>query len=87
MDEYSICGIDCIKCEYKEQVGCKGCRESHSKMFWGECVISKCAQSKDLEHCGLCPQFPCDQLNAFAYDKEQGDNGQRIKNLKKLISK
>ena len=87
MDIYSICGINCAKCKYKEKIGCKGCRESKGIMFWGECKISKCAQAKKLEHCGLCCNFPCDNLKAFAYDKQQGDNGQRIKNLRKLIEK
>jgi len=83
LDTYSKCGINCSKCEYIE---CKGCRESKGTMFWGECSISKCSTDKALDHCGLCSDFACDNLKAFAYDKEQGDNGERIENLKKLVN-
>lgn len=54
-------------------------------MFWGECKISKCCSEKELDHCGKCGEFVCKDLHAFAYDKEQGDNGLRIENLKKRI--
>ncbi|WP_105615310.1 DUF3795 domain-containing protein [Vallitalea okinawensis] len=86
MNTYSICGINCTKCEYKEKCGCKGCRESKGIMFWGECKLAKCAIEKKLDHCGLCSNFPCDDLKAFAYDEGEGDNGERIENLRKLIA-
>lgn len=38
-----------------------------------------CCESKSLEHCGKCKGFPCDLLSQFAYDKEQGDDGKRIR--------
>lgn len=53
-------------------------------MFWGDCPIAKCNLDKKLQNCSKCPDFPCELLNKFAYDKEQGDNGQRIENLRKL---
>jgi hypothetical protein len=31
----------------------------------------------------MCGDFPCDLLNQFAYDKEQGDNGKRIEQCRK----
>ncbi len=51
-------------------------------MFWGECDLAKCCFAKGLEHCGKCDDFPCDQLKAFSFDEAQGDNGQRIENLR-----
>jgi hypothetical protein len=34
--------------------------------------------------CGIvCGDFPCDLLNQFAYDKEQGDDGKRIEQCRK----
>lgn len=74
----SRCGIKCNECEYKEKVNCTGC-VTISKPFWGECPVKTCCENKELENCGLCDQFPCDSLNQFAYDKEQGDDGARIK--------
>jgi hypothetical protein len=38
-----------------------------------------CCESKELENCGFCKTFPCETLNQFAFDKEQGDDGARLK--------
>lgn len=74
----SRCGILCSECLSKEQMGCGGC-VNIEKPFWGDnCPVKSCCESKKLEHCGLCEEFPCAQLNQFAYDKENGDNGKRI---------
>lgn len=73
----SRCGLVCSKCEYKEQMGCKGCTNI-TKPFWGDCPVKTCCESKGYSHCGLCTEFPCDTLNKFAYDENQGDGGKRI---------
>ena len=77
------CGLYCTKCEYREKANCPGCIKAEGKMFWGECELSKCCIEKELQHCGQCQNFPCDKLREFSYDKAQGDNGQRIRNLEK----
>lgn len=75
----SRCGIKCSECEFRESMGCLGCLHI-KKPFWGEqCVIKDSCESKGHDHCGQCQLFPCDQLNAFAYDEKQGDDGLRIK--------
>ncbi len=74
----SRCGILCSECTYREQMGCKGCT-AMDKPFWGEsCPVKHCCEQKEHEHCGQCASFACAQLNEFAYDKEQGDDGKRI---------
>lgn len=74
----SRCGILCNECAYRELTGCKGCL-SIQKPFWGEsCPVKSCCEEKKLRHCGDCPAFPCQLLNQFAYDPEQGDDGRRI---------
>ena len=75
------CGIYCGECDYRERMNCPGCIQADGNPFWGECQIAKCCTSKHLQHCGYCADLPCDDLNAFAYDAEQGDGGQRILNL------
>ena len=75
------CGIDCEACEYREKTGCPGCMAAEGTMFWGECAVAKCCTAKGHDHCGRCQEFPCATLNEYAYHKEQGDNGQRIRNL------
>ncbi|MCL2173056.1 MAG: DUF3795 domain-containing protein [Nitrososphaerota archaeon] len=79
----SRCGLVCSICEYREQMSCSGCL-AIAKPFWGEsCPVKTCCEQKNHEHCGLCSVFPCDLLNQFSYDKEQGDNGKRIKQCSK----
>ncbi|AEE17969.1 DUF3795 domain-containing protein [Treponema brennaborense] len=74
----SRCGIRCSECGYKEQVRCAGCTAIR-KPFWGEsCPVKTCCERKQLAYCGECAEFPCAQLNSFAYDAEQGDGGKRI---------
>lgn len=74
----SRCGILCSECSYREQMGCSGCT-SISKPFWGEsCDVKTCCETKTHEHCGQCPEFPCQTLHQFAYDENQGDGGKRI---------
>lgn len=78
----SRCGIKCGECEYRESMGCKGC-VAINKPFWGEsCLLKTCAEQKRHAHCGVCADFPCDNLTRFAYDKEQGDEGRRIEQCK-----
>lgn len=74
----SRCGILCSECDYREQMNCKMCINIE-KPFWGEqCPLKACCEEKGHPHCGLCPEFPCELLNQFSYDKEQGDDGKRI---------
>ncbi|WP_040195547.1 DUF3795 domain-containing protein [Candidatus Soleaferrea massiliensis] len=74
----SKCGILCAACAYREQMNCKGCVRIEQP-FWGACPIKACCEQKEHEHCGLCADFPCKLLLQFAFDKEQGDNGARIR--------
>ncbi len=74
----SRCGLLCSECTYREQMGCIGCTKM-DKPFWGEsCPVKSCSEKRNCEHCGQCGEFPCDVLNQFAYDENQGDNGERI---------
>ena len=74
----SRCGLICSECAFFTNGTCSGCR-AISKPFWGEsCPVKSCAEERAHAHCGQCEAFPCQTLNAFAYDKEQGDDGARI---------
>ena len=78
----SRCGILCGECTYREQMGCAGCVHMQ-KPFWGDsCPVKACCEEKQQEHCGQCENFPCDLLNQFAYDEQQGDDGKRIEQCK-----
>lgn len=79
----SRCGIECTNCTFLKEKKCLGCTEI-THPFWGEsCPLKSCCEKKALECCGECGKFPCETLNAFAYDKNQGDNGLRILNCEK----
>ena len=78
----SRCGIYCGDCEYREKFHCATCRESQGKPFWGSCELAQCSIDKGIDNCSLCKDFPCKLLTEYAYNEEQGDNGQRIMNLR-----
>jgi len=78
----SRCGLACGECGYGKETGCVGCVDMEAPP-WGEaCPVKDCCEKTGLEHCGLCDGFPCALLNSFAYHEEQGDDGQRLENLR-----
>ena len=78
----AYCGTYCGICEWKDKVDCKGCQACQSQMFWGQCDKAACCIEKGLEHCGHCPQMPCQKLLALFSDPEHGDKGVRLRNLR-----
>ncbi len=79
----SRCGLDCDACVNREECGCSGCLDLAEGDWAGDCDIKKCCEDKLLEHCGLCPDFPCDLLRNTAFDTEEGDDGERLITLKR----
>lgn len=78
----SRCGILCSECEYREQVGCRGCT-AITKPFWSDsCPVKACCEARGLPNCGRCDEFPCELLVQFAFDENQGDDGRRIEQCK-----
>jgi len=60
-----VCGLYCGTCEYLGS-RCPGCVAAMGKPFWTAmmeidvCPLHDCCASrKQLEHCGLCDEFPC----------------------------
>jgi len=68
IDFYKItpCGECCVGCEKKEKGLCEGCIESDGNCKeWAEskgCPIFKCAKEHGVQFCGLCKEFPCNDL-------------------------
>lgn len=77
----SRCGLVCSECGFREQTGCPGCVNT-DKIFWGECTVKKCCESKNKTNCGQCESIPCQTLTDFSYDSEHGDGGERIDRCK-----
>ncbi|MCL2401810.1 MAG: DUF3795 domain-containing protein [Oscillospiraceae bacterium] len=79
----SRCGTICDISICKEIFGvdCAGCLNIEHP-HWGACSFKICCESKQLNHCGECENFPCEEQKKYAYDKEHGDNGARIAQCK-----
>lgn len=78
----AFCGAYCAVCEWKDKTGCQGCKKCQSNVFWGQCDKAKCCIDKGFEHCGHCPEMPCQKLLDLFNDPEHGDKGVRQNNLK-----
>ncbi len=65
---------------------CKGCRGDIEFIHQGcdICKIKKCAENKNLIHCGVCINFPCKLLNEFRNDERYIHHLDVIDNLKDL---
>jgi len=59
----AVCGLYCGTCESYEKEGsgiCRACAYQLGLAAEGECRIFQCCiAQRGLEHCGLCPDFPC----------------------------
>lgn len=77
----SRCGILCSKCSWQKENKCKGCTNIDNP-FWGSCPIKSCCEDREQKHCGECSEFPCTQLNEFAYAEKEGDGGVRLDQCK-----
>jgi hypothetical protein len=74
VDTFSGCGTLCGDCEWfkgEREPHCPGCSEMEGKPFWGSCSLYSCIKERDVEHCGLCDEFPCDRF-IDAYDPSKG---------------
>lgn len=61
-----VCGLYCGTCECLA-TQCRGCGFVEGKPFWTTqmkievCPLYNCCiNEKQLEHCGLCAEFPCE---------------------------
>jgi hypothetical protein len=48
-----------------DEVRCDGCTREGGRLFAGcaHCAVRECCSGRDLVHCGLCEEFPCDILH------------------------
>jgi hypothetical protein len=55
-------------------LSCNGCYEDHLCSPEDLCEFVKCVEKRRIEHCGLCDDFPCEQLIGN-YQVCTGENG------------
>lgn len=53
------CGFYCGSCPTYTKKECSGCRMSHTK---GDCFTFDCVDKQKVDYCGLCDNFPCDEI-------------------------
>lgn len=67
----TACGECCTNCKKKINSLCKGCIEEDGYVQeWakaGRCKIHACARNHNVQFCGLCSEFPCDNISKLIY--------------------
>ncbi len=62
----TACGECCTGCAKKQSGACPGCIEADGRVpEWagsGRCRIHACTRKHGVTFCGLCPDFPCGDL-------------------------
>lgn len=50
-----------------EHINCDGCTSGSERLLGhcSECEIRKCAQDKNVKHCGQCDDFGCERISGF----------------------
>lgn len=43
-------------------MGCTGCVTMEKPPGGWECKVKICCEEKELDHCGLCGDFPCEMV-------------------------
>jgi hypothetical protein len=63
---FSACGLNCGLCPRHYTAGkskCPGCAGEGFSEVHPPCGVLSCCQRKDLEHCYLCGEFPCEKYD------------------------
>lgn len=63
MSEIGACGDWCRKCPHFGKT-CRGCGVEKLST----CKFLRCLAQRGIEHCGLCSEFPCEDLLDFVPD-------------------
>jgi hypothetical protein len=77
------------KCYMLHEGNCTGCRGKSESMCVKcfICDIKKCAISEEIEHCGLCHNFPCEKIIEFQNESHSIHHIEVIDNLNELKDK
>jgi hypothetical protein len=68
------CGTYCEYCDYhrgERTPPCAGCGTHQGHPFWGDCKLHACAHEHQVDHCGVCREFPC-AVFVNQYDPDHG---------------
>jgi DNA-binding XRE family transcriptional regulator len=60
----SFCGKACSKCNYRDKIACKGCKDGPGKQYSGQCQVAFCCRNNHLSSCEECTgKKGCSKLN------------------------
>lgn len=83
LSNFTVCGHDCSYCPAFRGTAdnkCPGCNEAKEGPWWGSCKLYNCVEKHEVEHCGLCDEFPCDlQVGHFDPDNPNGQQNAVIR--------
>lgn len=74
------CGMYCGFCLHyrkEKKPHCTGCFDKKGHQFWGECRLHACTTKHEVEHCGLCDEFPCSFFVGYYEGAPDNIHGQR----------
>ena len=80
----SRCGICCTQCTRRDEVGCNGCLNMEKPFWGGDCAVKSCCEEKELNHCGECPDFPCETLSTMGVE-EGNDPAPKLEQCRKWM--
>lgn len=67
----TACGESCANCPKKANGICKGCIEADGYVpEWadsGRCKVHACTRVHNVQFCGICENFPCQQLTSLIH--------------------
>lgn len=51
----------------KEDINCEGCKTGKIHVYYCSsiCNIRRCANSKNIENCGFCHEYPCESISTL----------------------
>ena len=66
-----------------ESIPCAGCRSVQGKcpVIRGECKTWQCVETRKVQYCYECPDFPCDKLHPSANRADVLPHNMKIYNL------
>lgn len=64
----AVCGRYCATCDAVQGETCRGCGYQLGRTRRGACpIFGCCVETRGLEHCGLCLDFPCQVFLSHAH--------------------
>lgn len=79
----TACGESCVDCRKKKEGICPGCIEADGYVpEWaesGRCRVHTCVKAHNALFCGVCAEFPCQEIPAMMpWDSNRVDHLRRL---------